>query len=264
MVAGMSSRFGGKLKQFAEVGPKGETLIEVSMQQAKKAGFEKIIFIVGEKTEAPFKEKFGNSFEGIPIKYAKQGFDLSKRNKPWGTAEALTTSKPLINESFVVCNGDDIYGENSLKLVKDFLEKNPRVGCTIGYELGHHLPEEGSVNRGIFDFDENNFVKSIREEIGIEKSNLEEKCLNEKTLVSVNLIGLPKEILGELEKKVLEFKETHSDNRTAECFLPEKLGELIKENRLQIKLLKTSDNILGITNPGDELKVRKELVTKNQ
>jgi NDP-sugar pyrophosphorylase family protein len=264
MVAGMSSRFGGKLKQFAEVGINGETLIEVAMQQAKKTGFEKIIFIVGEKTEVPFKERFGNSFEGVPIKYTKQGFDSTKRDKPWGTAEALATAKQLVNEPFVICNGDDIYGENSLKIVKDFLEKNPNLGCSVGYKLGGHLPENGKVNRGIFEIDENSFVKSIREEIGIEKNNLIERNLNEETLVSVNLFGFPKKVISELDKKVIEFKRNHENDRNTECFLPTELEKLIKENKLQIKLLKTNDKILGITNPGDEDFVHAQLVAQHQ
>ena len=111
MVAGMSSRFGGKIKQFAKVGPEGETLIEYSLNQAIPAGFTKIVFIVGNKTEKPFKEMFGDSYKGIPIKYASQNFDSASRDKPWGTTDALCSAKELLDCPFIICNGDDLYGK---------------------------------------------------------------------------------------------------------------------------------------------------------
>src|SRR3989344_9452907 len=92
MVAGLSKRFGGKPKGLAKVGPNGETLLEYSLNQALPAGFTKIIFIVGEKTERLFKEKFGNSYKGVPIEYAMQEYDSAKRDKPWGTADALCSA----------------------------------------------------------------------------------------------------------------------------------------------------------------------------
>ena len=89
IVAGISSRFRGKIKQFAKVGRNGETLIECSLKQAIPAGFSKIIFVVGNKTEKVFKEKFGENYEGIPVYYAFQFYDESLRDKPWGTTDAL-------------------------------------------------------------------------------------------------------------------------------------------------------------------------------
>lgn len=95
MVAGLSSRFGGKIKQFAKVGPNGETLIEYSLNQAIESGFKKIIFIVSKKTENFFREKFQFSYRGIPIYYAIQNFNDLERDKPWGTADALCSEKNL-------------------------------------------------------------------------------------------------------------------------------------------------------------------------
>ena len=106
LVAGLSSRFGGKIKQFAKVGANNETLIEVSMQQAIEAGFTKIIFVVGNLTETPFKSYFKGTFQNKPILYAKQSFDTATRAKPWGTADALCSAHSLINSPFVVCNGE--------------------------------------------------------------------------------------------------------------------------------------------------------------
>mgnify|MGYP001614605345 FL=1 len=122
MVAGLSSRFGGKIKQFAKVGPKGETIIEYSLNQALPEGFTKIIFIVGNKTEKPFRDMFGESYKGIPIFYSQQKFNEEEREKPWGTADALCSAKDVINCPFVVCNGDDIYGAETFRILVNHLK----------------------------------------------------------------------------------------------------------------------------------------------
>lgn len=255
MVAGMSSRFGGKIKQFADIGPNKETLIEISMLQAKEAGFNKIIFIVGKKTKNPFKKKFGNYFEKIPIFYAEQNFDEKLRDRPWGTTDALLSAKDIIKEDFVVCNGDDLYGKNSLKKAKKYLENNDSC-VAIGYELGKAIPNKGKTNRGIFSVDEHNNVIKIKEFFNIEKNNLQKDNLNEKSLCSMNLFGLKKNCLNLLEKKLFNFKEKNIKDKKIECLLPEELGILIKEKKIQMKLLKTTDKWHGITNPEDEEKLR--------
>jgi NDP-sugar pyrophosphorylase family protein len=261
MVAGMSSRFGGKIKQFARVGMNGETLIEVSIKQAINAGFDKIVFIVGEKTETPFKEMFGKSYNNTPIFYAKQSFNPNTRDKPWGTTDALVCAKEIINSDFVVCNGDDIYGENAFKQACDFL-KNNSCGVTLGYELKNVIPDEGTVNRGIYETDKEENVLSIKEVFDISKKNLTEKNLTENTLCSMNLFGLPKDAIFEIEKQLIKFKEKNNKSRTAECLLPVELANLIKENKLKLKLVKTEDDWFGVTNPDDEEKVRKLLIQR--
>ena len=263
MVAGMSSRFGGKIKQFAKVGPNGETLIEVSMDQAINAGFNKIIFVVGDKTETQFKEKFGDSYNGVPVFYTKQFFNPEERDKPWGTTDALVTAKEFINENFVVCNGDDIYGKNALKETHNYLEKNDN-GITVGYKLKHIIPEEGAVNRGKFETDTEGNVTSIKEILGISKENFLEKDLTKNSLCSMNLFGLTKETLLDLEKKLVEFKEKNAGDRKAECFLPVELGNLIEEGKLKMKLIETNDKWFGVTNPEDEEKVRNALSSPAQ
>lgn len=258
MVAGMSSRFGGKIKQFARIGKNKETLIEVSIQQAINAGFDKIIFIVGEKTEKPFKEMFGDNYKGIPIEYAKQTLP-NNRDKPWGTCDALVKGKNVINSDFVVCNGDDIYGEQTFRKIKEFCLKNKEDCATIGYLLKNVLPEKGAVNRGIFVTDENNYLKEINENLNIEKNNLEKNNLSEKSLASMNIFFLRKDILPMLEEKLTKFKREHEGDRKSECYLPTELSNLINEGKIKIKLLTTPDKWLGVTSPEDEEIVKKEL-----
>jgi len=257
MVAGMSSRFGGRIKQFAQVGINNETLIECSLNQAINAGFNKIIFVVGNLTEKPFKEKFGQSYKGIPVCYALQTFFPEERDKPWGTADALVSAKPRITGSFVVCNGDDIYGENTFKILFNHLQ-NSEDEATIGYRLIDALPEKGKVNRGIFQV-ENSYVKRIIETFNISKENLEEKNLSPEDVCSQNIFALHLQILDILEKVVTEFKSSRKNDRKAECLLPTELSNLIESGKLTLILHSTPDKWVGVTNPEDEEIVRNYL-----
>lgn len=261
MVAGLSSRFGGKVKQFAQVGPNGETLIEVSMNQALKAGFNKIIFIVGEKTEKLFKEKFGFEYKGVPIAYAMQTFNTIERDRPWGTCDAVVSAKDVIPDRFVVCNGDDLYGTDTFKLIYDWLKKEG-TPITAGYVLGSVLPDRGTVNRGIFTVGNDGCVASINEMIGIDKENLSKFGLNEMNISSQNIWGLRKEDILLLEERLYDFKERNKGDRKSECYLPCELSELIRGGKLKIQLIKSPDEWMGVTNPEDEITLRDLLKDK--
>ena len=258
MVAGLSSRFGGKIKQFAQVGPNDETLIECSLNQALPAGFTKIIFIVGNKTKQPFMEKFGDNYKGIPIQYALQEFNENARDRPWGTVDALCTIQNIIDCAFIVCNGDDIYGEKTFRILTNHL-KERTTGATAGYKLGNVLPEKGSVNRGIFQFNSEHQVQSLKEVFDITNENLKEKGLSEDSLCSMNIFALQPEVIIKLNNILREFKEKNVGDRKIECLLPDELGKLIKNNELIIQLHSTNSKWFGITNPGDEIKIKQKL-----
>jgi len=257
IVAGMSSRFGGKIKQFAKIGPNGETLIEYSLNQALKAGFNKIIFVVGDKTEGPFKEMFGDSYKGVPIQYTHQKFDSKERDRPWGTADATSTIKDIITEPFVICNGDDIYGENSFKILHEHLQKS-KEGATLGFILKNVMPEEGTVNRGIFKV-ESDYVEEINEHLGLHRANLDEKNLTPEHLCSMNIFALHPETIHDIHNVVQDFKVKNKGHRTAECYIPVELSSLISSGRLKMRLLTTPDTWIGVTNPEDETVVKKFL-----
>ena len=259
MVAGMSSRFGGKIKQFARIGPNNETLIEYSLNQSLKAGFNKIVFIVANLTEKPFKDMFGDFYKGVPIKYALQKFNPEYRDKPWGTVDALCATKGIVTTPFVVCNGDDIYGEQVFKLLAEHLKKESSGG-TIGYELGKVLsPAGGGVNRGIYELTPNNMVKTITETFDITSNNLTEKNLTENSFCSMNIFALQPETLEKLNKILEKFKQDRPGDKKAECLLPEELSKLIRQEKLNLKLYPTTEKWFGVTNPEDELMVKKEL-----
>ncbi len=258
MVAGLSSRFGGKIKQFAQIGPNNETLIEYSVNQAISAGFTKIIFIVGEKTEEGFKGLFKDSYHNLPVYYAYQGFNPELRDKPWGTTDALCCAKEIINCPFVVCNGDDIYGKNTFKVLADHLDKNDKEAATIGYKLVEVLPENGKVNRGIFQI-ENGYVKKITETFNITKANLNELSLNKNNLCSQNIFALYPDTLKILYEKSEAEKKLYPNDRKKELLLPVYLSDLASTEKIRIKVYNTPDKWFGVTNPEDEEIVRAEI-----
>lgn len=257
LVAGLSSRFGGKIKSFVEVGSKGETLIEYSLKQAIDSGFEKLIFVVSRHTEKPFKERFKESYKGIPVYYALQDYDPKKRDKPWGTVDAICSAKKLISESFVICNGDDIYGKKTFERLIEHLKKGGE-NAGIGYKLKDVLPKKGNVNRGIFQ-EENGYLKNIIEIFDINRENFREKGLREDSLCNMNIFALTPRTLEELSKKLEKFKIQNKDNQTIECLLPIELGKLISEGKIKMRLYYTPEKWFGITNPGDEKIVKNQL-----
>jgi len=258
MVAGISSRFGGKIKQFAQIGPNNETLIEYSMNQALKAGFTRIVFIVGNMTEKPFKEKFENSYKGIPITYALQAYDLKERDRPWGTTDAVCTIKDIIDSPFVVCNGDDIYGANTFKRLVNHLKKSSEE-ATIGYRLFDVIPDIGKTHRGIFKINDNNFVEELQEVFNIEKSNLSATNTKPDNMTSMNIFALHPETIDYLSENLKIFKKEHIGDRKIEFLLPNEISNLIKQGKIKMKIYPTSDKWLGITNPEDEPLVREIL-----
>lgn len=256
IVAGLSSRFGGKIKSFAKV-TDDETLIEYSINQAIPAGITEIIFVVGEHTEKQFREKFGNSYKGVPIIYVFQEFDKIKRDKPWGTCDAFCSAKKVLDSPVIVCNGDDLYGEEPFKILVGHL-KNKQTCATMGYRLGDSLPEEGEVSRGIFTI-EDSYVKSITERLGVSKENLTSIGLSEDDLCSMNIFALFPKDMEELEKQVIKFKEENKNDRKIECFMPIEINNLIKQKKIAMEIYPTQSKWFGITNPGDELRIIEKL-----
>lgn len=258
LAAGMSSRFNGKVKQLIKVGPKEETLIEVSIAQALDAQITSIIFIVGEKTEYSFKEKFGSFYKGIPVKYVKQSFDISQRDKPWGTAEAVSSILPIINGPSIVCNGDDLYGSDAYTILKQHV-KHSNDSALAGYLLADVLPQEGEVNRGIVSVDHNNHVQAIEENYKLSKGNYQERGLTNKSICSMNFFLFQKDAIQLLKERVEAFKLVHKDNRTIECLLPQQVSELLQAKQITMKSYAAKNEWIGVTNPADEEIVRNYL-----
>jgi dTDP-glucose pyrophosphorylase len=256
IVAGISSRFGGKIKQFAQIGKNGESLIELSLKQALHSSFSKIIFVVGNLTEKPFKDKFGSSFQGIPIYYANQFYDPNLRDRPWGTGDALCAAKEFLSCPFVICNGDDIYGDNTFAALFNHLQNSDQE-ATIGYPILDVLPKEGTVNRGIFEA-KDNYVTKITETFSISQENLASKGLSSKDLCSQNVFAFHPQVLDLLNNNLTKFKLQNSGDRKIEFLLPNEISNFIQQEKIKVKLYPSSDIWLGITNPGDESIVKEE------
>lgn len=258
-VAGLNSRFGGRSKSFIEVGPDDESLIEYSLNQALNVGFNKIIFIVGEHTEEIFRNKFGDLYKGVPVYYTKQVFDSEKRDKPWGTVDALCSIRDIIDCPFVFCNGDDIYGEGAFACLIEHLKGSDDDFATLGYRLVNTLPDFGSVNRGIYSLNDDNHVMDLVETFDIEKGRLGGQGLSEEDLCSMNIFAFRPEVVCMLDKILAKFKEKNEGNRKIECLLPDELGNLIKSGKMNMKCYPTNEKWFGVTNPEDEGVVKKQL-----
>ena len=200
---------------------------------------------------------FGDEYQGVPIFYARQEFDHATRDRPFGTADALCCASEFIDCPFVVCNGDDIYGENNFKTLVEHLKNNDE-GATIGFRLFDMLPKKGTGNRGIFDV-ENDYVIGLKEVLGIEKSRISEIGLNKEDSCSMNIFALPAETARLLKEELNKFMTENSGDRTAECYLPAELSKLLKDGRLKMKIYPAVDMWFGVTCPEDEEVVRKEL-----
>jgi len=258
MVAGMSSRFGGRPKQMAKVGPDNETLIEFSVNQALKQNFSKLVFITNSKTEHLFKNIFSNKYNNIDVLYIEQTYDISKRSRPWGTTDAICSLIGKINDSFILLNGDDIYGENTFETGFNMMNfsNNNIIG---GLPIINTMPEEGEVNRGVIMVN-NNIVNGMREMLKISKLKNPE-LMNQ--LANVNFIGLQYNVLLLLNDILTKFKSENMDDPKIECLLPDNLNQLIEENKINMIFFEIQNKIIGLTNPEDELIV-KNILSKRE
>lgn len=256
LVAGMSSRYGGNVKQMAKIGPNDETLIQYSVDQALKYPFTKLIFITNSLTEELYKNIFGYVYKNVPIYYIEQIYDKNSRTRPWGTTDALCSAYGHVNEPFILVNGDDLYGTETFRTGYELLKESNKniIGCI---KMDKSLPEENQeVNRGVV-FIENSKVIRMKEMLKISRSKNPE-LLNE--FANVNFIGLQSNILDKLNIMLLEFKENNKFHSDIECLLPDCLNTLIIENILDLQYFEITNEILGVTYPGDEVLVKQKIL----
>ena len=270
MAAGIGSRFGGGIKQLEPVGPNGKIIMDYSIYDAIKSGFNKIIFIIRKDIEKDFKEVIGNRIEkickklNVEVHYVYQelenipsDFKVPKeRKKPWGTGHAVLACKDIIDEPFAVINADDYYGKNSFKNMYEFLSKNNNKFCMVGFKLKNTLSDNGGVTRGICQVDKNDYLTEIIETSDItkigEKVFAEENEIDINSNVSMNMWGLTSEFINTLEQGFIEFLEKEVNNIKSEYLLPIFIGELLKENRIKVKVLETKDKWFGVTYKEDK------------
>lgn len=275
LAAGMGSRYGG-LKQMDPVGPGGEAIIDYSIYDAIKAGFDKVVFVIRKDFEEAFRAKFDKKLEGkIEVAYAFQsanapieGIDkIPNRVKPWGTGHAVLVANEVIDEPFAVINADDYYGLAGFQIMANFL-KNDCSSSTcsmVGYELDNTLSDNGTVSRGICDMDENHNLTGAREHTKIrwEGDNIaalnekdEPVMLSDKALVSMNFWGLHHSIFGELKTMFKTFVEENAEKPKAEFYIPYAINDLIHAGKIDAKVLANDGKWHGVTYREDAPKVQ--------
>ena len=277
MAAGIGSRFGGGIKQLEPVGPSGEIIMDYSIYDALKAGFDKVVFIIRKDLEQDFKEIIGNRIEKIaPVEYAYQELDdlpegytkPEGRTKPWGTGQALLCAKPVIHEPFVVINADDYYGKEGFIKIHEYLvnEMDPASKpfdiCMGGFILGNTLCENGGVTRGVCQVDENGVLERVTETYEIRQREDRAEGRSEEGTpvviplsqnVSMNMWGLSPAFLEELERGFPGFLDSlkEGDLKT-EYLLPKIIDRLVHSQKAQVRVLETKDRWFGVTYKEDK------------
>lgn len=249
MAAGMGSRFGG-LKQAAPVGPNGEMIIDYSVYDAKKAGFNKAIFIIRKDIEKDFREACGKRIEKtIDVEYVFQekdslpgGFTSPKeRKKPWGTGHAVLCAAKAVKNNFIVINADDYYGQSVYKEMYDCITAENGM-CMAGYKLGNTLSENGSVSRGICTVENGRLVDVV------EHTNLTaDSGFDADTIVSMNMWGLDAEIFPYIEKEFISFLKENINGEKTEFFLPYVIKKRMTDENMSVKVVPTSEQWYGVT-----------------
>jgi len=278
LAAGMGSRYGG-LKQLDRLGPSGETIMDYSVFDAKRAGFGKVVFVIRKSFEKEFREIFVDKLKGhIEVELVFQEIDNvpkgivvpEERTKPWGTGHAILVAKDAVKEPFVVINADDFYGAEAYQVTAAFLKNqasdNEYAMC--GYQLNKTLSEFGTVSRGVCQTDNDGYLITVTERTSIAKSNNQIMYkdgdqnfpLKENDIVSMNFWGFHPSLFNHLQQKFNAFIQKNADNPKAEFYIPFVVDELMHEGKVKTKVLQSEATWFGVTYQED----RPVTVTKIQ
>lgn len=271
MAAGIGSRFGGGIKQLEPVGPNGEIIMDYSIKDAIRAGFNKVIVIIRKDLEKDFREIIGTRIEKLlNVQYVFQelddlpeGFSLPQgRQKPWGTGQAILACRGVVNEPFAVINADDYYGREAFAKLHDYLlHAQPFNGlfhfCMAGFILKNTLSEHGGVTRGICHLDQHSHLTGIQETKNIIRTetgaailaeNGTKTALSENTHVSMNMWGLTPDFIDYLADDFTSFlRNIPAGDLKAEYLLPTIIDNLLQQKKAEVTLLETHDKWFGVT-----------------
>jgi len=264
LAAGMGSRYGG-LKQIDPVAPGGETLMDYSIYDALRAGFDKVVFVIRRDIEQEFKDKIGRRYEQrLRVEYVNQeltslppDFDLPpNRKKPWGTGHAVLAAAKVIHEPFAAINADDFYGADSFRLLGAHLQSATADYSMVGFVLRNTLSDFGSVARGVCQLGTDGFLENVVELTRIERAGAGAKHtdaagtihpLKGDEIVSLNMWGFHPPIFKQLDREFIEFLKKHRWDENAEFFIPTVIGTLLRRGEARVKVLRTPDLWFGIT-----------------
>tara|TARA_B000000565_G_scaffold254670_1_gene233492 strand:+ start:278 stop:1183 length:906 start_codon:yes stop_codon:yes gene_type:complete len=282
LAAGMGSRYGG-LKQLDSVGPNGETVIDYSVFDAIRAGFNKVVFIIREDFKEEFKLSIGEKFQDrIEVEYAFQKLDElppgytipNDRTKPWGTGHAILSAMQTVRDPFAVINADDFYGQLAYQKIYNYLSETPVDAlpanyCMVGYPLKNTLSEHGSVSRGICSVSEDDKLNSVRELTHIVKKhseifnevNGEKESLTGDEVVSMNMWGFSPQVFIQLERLFSEFLKENLNVLSSEFYIPFAVDNLIQSGTATVEVLETTEKWFGVTYQEDKVQVQKAILS---
>ncbi|MBQ7784239.1 MAG: NTP transferase domain-containing protein [Oscillospiraceae bacterium] len=275
LAAGIGSRFKGGIKQLTPVGVSGELLMEYSVYDAVRAGFDKVVFIIRRDIEQQFNEMIGSRISSIAdVSYCFQETDKlcggyecpSERSKPWGTVHAVLSAAKHINEPFLIINADDYYGIGAYRRIYDFLTSENRKAyeqCMAGFTLSNTLSSTGTVTRGVCEAGDDGLLTKVSETYKIfcrddncicGERDGKEIILDSSSIVSMNMWGFSEQIMPLLKECMTDFlSKTFAEGNelSAEYPLPLAVDKLIKEGRISVNVLPTSDRWYGMTHRDD-------------
>ena len=271
MAAGMGSRYGG-LKQLDSVGPNQETIIDYSVYDAIRAGFNKVVFVIREEFHNEFRSLITDKYLGkIEVEFAFQKLenipsDFSypeERKKPWGTGHAILSAKDIIQEPFVAINGDDFYGLESFKVVADYYQNGGSEFSMVAFQLDNTLSDFGSVTRGLCTL-KGNKLDTVIETGGLimsEKGMRSDRNihLNGKEPVSMNVWGFTPDLFGYLESMFIQFLKEEGDALKSEYLIPSVVNNLIQTDKKSVHILHSSAKWFGVTYKEDKSYVMEEI-----
>ena len=276
MAAGMGSRYGG-LKQIDPVDNEGHIIMDFSIYDAKRAGFEKVVFIIKKAIEKEFKAGIGDRIsQYMDVEYVYQeldtlpeGFEVPEgRVKPFGTGHAILSCKDVVDGPFAVINADDYYGVHAFQEIYNYLTENEDDEkyhyAMVGYILSNTLTENGYVSRGICEMDKDAFLTGITARTHIEQRDMGVQFTEDDgqtwediaadSIVSMNMFGFTASMLKELECRFPEFLKKGLKENPMKCeyFLPSVVSDLIEEDKADVKVLRSEDRWYGITYKEDK------------
>jgi NDP-sugar pyrophosphorylase family protein len=254
LAAGMGSRFGG-LKQAAAITPNGRGILDFSCYDAKKAGFDDVVFIVRQDVEEEFKEKIGNRIASkMPVQYVIQDTTVlpEGRKKPFGTAHAILCCKDVVKNPFAVINSDDYYGVHAFKDLHDYLAVSKKGEYSmVPYLLGRTTSKNGTVTRGVCHITPDGYLSKVVETYNIAADGSyddhgKRAVLPLDTPVSMNLWGLTPDIFEILEREYKKFLAT-ADLMKDEFLIPTVIGDAVDAKEVTVKCFKNEDQWVGMT-----------------
>lgn len=283
LAAGMGSRYGG-LKQIDPVGPNNSIIIDYSVYDAVKAGFNKIVFIIKKENLELFKEVIGdNVAKHVKVEYVFQSTDVlpegftapEDRVKPWGTAHALYCCKGVVNEPFVVINSDDFYGSGAFSRLSKWIDETefttaPYKFAMAGYYLKNTLTDNGTVSRGVCEVNENGQLVDVVERTKIQRVNgvvsytedgEEWFELPEEAFASMNCWCFMPELIDEIEKYFIEFLSTEVKENPlkSEFYIPLLIRDMLAAKKCTVDVIETDDKWFGVTYKEDKPDVVKSI-----